>query len=210
MSSSRAFGSQLTSGRIGGSASLRPGGNALRPCSISERAVIPKVSRTPERPAGLDLLDHRRGAAEQRVAVALRLLPRDRLAQQVERRAVFGVDIVLEELVGALADMRVHVDDGIAVIGHSVLPPARTSESAPHPLLPLAGERAAMASRPRPSPAAERASSRRAAFSLERLRPSGGDVVVALGGEVGLGEILFAETVEAGAAGQDLAGDVLA
>jgi hypothetical protein len=47
-----------------------------------------------------------RGAAEQRVAAALRLLPCDRLAQQVERGAVFGVDVILEKFVGALADMR--------------------------------------------------------------------------------------------------------
>src|SRR6185503_12847281 len=33
------------------------------------------------------------------------------------------------------------------------------------------------------------------------LRPSGGDVVVALGGEVGFGEILLAETVEPRPAG---------
>src|SRR5699024_1047731 len=76
----------------------------------------------PERATGLDLLDHRGGAAEQRVAVTLRLLPNARLEQDVERRAVFGVEVVLEELVGALTDMRVHVDDGVAVIGHSRTP----------------------------------------------------------------------------------------
>jgi hypothetical protein len=52
MSSSRAATSQLTSGRIGGSASVRPGGNALRPPSMPERCVSPNVSRTPSgRPA---------------------------------------------------------------------------------------------------------------------------------------------------------------
>jgi hypothetical protein len=54
MSSSRAFTSQFTSSRIGGSGSLRPGGKAMRPCSISERALSPNVSRTPRaRPASI-------------------------------------------------------------------------------------------------------------------------------------------------------------
>src|SRR5437764_8737486 len=69
----------------------------------------------------LDLLDHRAAAAEQGVALAFRFLVGDRLAQKVEGRPVFGVDVVLEEFVGALADMRVHVDDGVAVPGRAWL-----------------------------------------------------------------------------------------
>ena len=47
MSSRRTFTSQLASGLIGGSASGRPGGNALRPPLISDRRLRPYVSRVP-------------------------------------------------------------------------------------------------------------------------------------------------------------------
>jgi hypothetical protein len=47
MSSSRAFTSQLTSGRMGGSGVRRPGGKARRPRAMSERLDRPNVSRMP-------------------------------------------------------------------------------------------------------------------------------------------------------------------
>jgi hypothetical protein len=70
--------------------------------------MTPKVSRTPTR---LDLLDDRGGLPEQRVALAF-FLQRNCLAQQIEGRALFGVDVILEEFVGALMDMRVHSATG--------------------------------------------------------------------------------------------------
>ena len=54
MSSRRALTSQLTSGRIGGRASARPGGKARRPPSMLDRRVSPNVSWRPRgRPASM-------------------------------------------------------------------------------------------------------------------------------------------------------------
>ena len=74
-----------------------------------------------KRPTGLDLFDNRVTAAEQRVAVALRLLLCDRLTELLVRAAVFRIDVVLVEAVGALADMGIHVDHGVAVPAHGFL-----------------------------------------------------------------------------------------
>jgi len=63
MSSSRAFTSQLTSGRIGGSGSLRPGGKAMRMFHLRAPAQAEGIAQA-ERPAGLDLLNYRVAAAE--------------------------------------------------------------------------------------------------------------------------------------------------
>src|ERR1044071_10230895 len=64
----------------------------------------PECVSRPKSTSRLNLLDHGRAAAKQRVAIALALLDRDCLAELVERAAVFRVDIVFEEFVGALAD----------------------------------------------------------------------------------------------------------
>jgi len=59
-----------------------------------------------------DLLDDRGSATKKRVALhPCSLLDRDRLAEPIERAAIFQVDVVFEELAGALADMRVDVDE---------------------------------------------------------------------------------------------------
>ena len=70
-------------------------------------------------------------AAEQRIGFALLLLPGDRLAQAVERLAVFRIDLVLEERVRALADMRVHIDDGVTVPTHDCSPIRAMPEAQP-------------------------------------------------------------------------------
>ena len=113
--------SQLTSWRIGGSGSRRPGRKGdpavlhLGAAGEAERVAHP------ERAAGLELLDDRRAAAEEGIAVALLLLPGDRLAQALIGRAIGRVDIVEIKAVGALANMRVHVDHGMAVPAHRIL-----------------------------------------------------------------------------------------
>ena len=81
----------------------------------------PECVSCPKSTSRLDLLDHGRAAAKQGVPMALALLDRNRLTEPVERAAVFRVDIVFEEFVGALADMCVHIDHGVAVPAHVVL-----------------------------------------------------------------------------------------
>ena len=84
MSSIRALTSQLTSWRIGGSGSLAAG--RKRDAAVLHLGAAGEAEGVahPERPAGLELLDDRRAAAKERVALALLLLPGDRLAQQAD------------------------------------------------------------------------------------------------------------------------------
>jgi len=67
------------------------------------------------------LLDDRGAAAEERVTVALLLLPRDGLAEALIRRAISRINIIEIKAVGTLANMCVHIDDGMAVPAHGSL-----------------------------------------------------------------------------------------
>ena len=72
-------------------------------------------------PPGFDLLDDRRAAAEEGIALALLLLVGDRLAQPLIGPPVGRIDVVEKNPVGTLADMRIHVDDDMAVPTHRIL-----------------------------------------------------------------------------------------
>src|SRR2546423_1231147 len=124
MSSIRTFTSQLASGRIGGSASARPGGNALRPPSIPDRRVKPNVSRTPSgRPVSIGSVTQL-PPAEDRVAMPRFRLLCDGITQASIVIAVGGIDVVVVEAIRALDDVGIQVDHGLAIPAHE-FPPAR-------------------------------------------------------------------------------------
>src|SRR5579875_1623317 len=107
-----------TNGRQRRAAAGREGEAAARHVRAPRQAE--RVAHA-ERPAGLDRFDDRSAAAEQRVALALLFLQGDGLAQPLIGSAVGGIDIVLVELIGALADMGIHIDDALAVPAHCIL-----------------------------------------------------------------------------------------
>src|SRR5262245_48016025 len=120
MSSRRTLTSQLASGLIGGSASGRE--RLAAAAHLGPVAQTVRVARA-ERAPGLDRLDDRGTAAEERVPVARLRLLRDAVAELLIRLAVGRVDVVLIEAIRTLHDVRIQVDHDLAVPAHGDAPP---------------------------------------------------------------------------------------
>ena len=103
-----------------------------------DRRVSPKVSRRPERPAGLDGLDDRCAAAEERVPVARFGLPGHGVTELLIGVAVGGIDVVAVEAIRPLHDVAIEVDHRMAVPAHRRPPSREGVHSLPGIELPYA------------------------------------------------------------------------
>src|SRR5262245_18386229 len=73
-----------------------------------------------QRAPGLDGLDDRGAATEERVRVAGLGMPGNRLAELLVRLVVRGIEVVAVEAVGPLYDVGIEVDDRAPVAAHRV------------------------------------------------------------------------------------------